>query len=106
MILNGADFDDASVVDENVDAVKVSDGMVDKVLSLGGIGEIGRDEQDRFRGANGVPLEQDVAGTDEFIYVAGCEDEFAASPAEALGEGETEAARAAGDKDYAVILGR
>ncbi len=46
LVFDGADFDDAGVVDEDVDAAEVADGVVDEGDGLGGVGEVGGDEED------------------------------------------------------------
>ena len=48
LVFDGADFDDAGVVDEDVDAAEVADGVVDEHGGLGGVGEIGGDEEEVF----------------------------------------------------------
>ena len=38
LVFDGADLDDAGVVDENVDAAEVADGVIDEHDRLGGVG--------------------------------------------------------------------
>jgi hypothetical protein len=99
LVFDGADFDDAGVVDEDVDAAEVADGVVDEHDGLGGVGEVGGDEKDVVGGLDGSAIEEGVAGGDEFFYVAGVEDEPGPGAAVAFGESEAEAAGAAGDQD-------
>jgi hypothetical protein len=46
LVFDGADLDDAGVVDEDVDATEVGDGVFDEIGGLGGVGEVGGDEED------------------------------------------------------------
>jgi hypothetical protein len=46
LVLDGPDFDDAGVVDEDVDAAEVGDGVIDEVFSLFGVGEVGGNQED------------------------------------------------------------
>ncbi len=75
LVFDGADFDDAGVVDEDVDAAEVADGVIDEHGGLGGVGEVGGDEEDVVGGLDGSAVEEGVAGGDEFFEVAGGEDE-------------------------------
>jgi MerR family transcriptional regulator/heat shock protein HspR len=104
LVFDGADLDDAGVVDEDVDATEVGDGVIDEIFGLGGVGEVGGDEKDRLGGADSVAFEQGVAGGDELVDVAGGEDEATAAAAKAFGEGEAESARAAGDKNDFIFV--
>jgi len=99
LVFDGADLDDAGVIDEDVDAAEVLDGMIDEAGGLGGVGEVGGDEEDVVGGEDGLALEEQMPGSGEFLDLAGGEDEFGAGSAEALGYGEAQAARASGD-DY------
>ena len=45
---DGADVDDAGVVDEDVDAAEAGDGFVDEALGFFGLGEVGGDEVEVF----------------------------------------------------------
>jgi len=99
LVFDGADFDDAGVVDENVDVAEVADGVIDEHGGLVGVGEVGRDEEDVVGGLDGVAFEQGFAGLGEFFDVAGGEDETGAGASVALCQGETETAGAAGDED-------
>ena len=54
LVFDGADFDDAGVVDEDVDAAEVGDGVVDERGGLGGVGEVGGDEEEVFGAGGGV----------------------------------------------------
>ena len=62
LVFDGADFDDAGVVDEDVDAAEVADGVVDEHGGLGGVGEVGGDEEDVVGGLDGFAIEEGVAG--------------------------------------------
>jgi len=73
--------------------------VVDEEEGLGGVGEVGGDEEDIVGRLDGSAIEEGVAGGDEFFDVAGGEDELGSGAAVALGEGEAEAAGAAGDED-------
>lgn len=99
LVFDGADLDDAGVVDEEVDVAKVPDGVVDEVGGLGGVGEVGGDEEDVVRGEDGAALEEEMPGAGEFFEVTGGEDEAGTGASEALGEGEAEATGASGDDD-------
>ena len=99
LVFDGADFDDAGVVDEDVDVAEVGDGVLDEAGGLGGVGEVGGDEEDVVGGVDGAAGEEGVPGGSEFVVVAGGEDEFGSGAAVALGEGETKAAGASGDED-------
>jgi hypothetical protein len=100
LVFYGADFDDAGVVDENVDAAEVGDGVIDELGGLGGVGEIGGDEEDVVGGLDGFAIEQGVTGGDELFEVACGKDESGSSAGVAFGESEAETAGAAGDDDY------
>ncbi len=104
LVLDGADLDDAGVVDEDVDAAEVVDGVVDEVDGLSGVGEVGGDEEDVVGGLDGLAFDEEVTGADELVEIAGGEDEFGSGAAEALGEGEAEAAGGPGDDDDLVAL--
>ena len=99
LVFDGADLDDAGVVDEDVDAAEVLDGVIDEAGGLGGVGEVGGDEEDVVGGEDGSAFEEQMTGAGELFDVAGGEDEFGSGAAEALGDGEAEAARASGDDD-------
>ena len=105
LVFDGADFDDACVIDENVDAPELGDGVFDELDSLGGVGEVGWDEENVVGGLDGVAFEQAFAGLDELFGIAGDEDETGAGASVALGEGETKAAGASGD-EYRLCRGR
>jgi len=62
LVFNGADFDDAGVVDEDVDAAVVVDGTLDERGGLGGVGEVAGDEEDVLGGVDGFALEEGLAG--------------------------------------------
>ena len=49
LVFDGTDFDDTGVVDEDVDATEVADGVVDERDGLVGVGEVGGDEEDVVR---------------------------------------------------------
>jgi hypothetical protein len=76
LVFDGADFDDAGVVDEDVDVAEVVDGVVDEEGGLGCVGEVGGDEKDVVGGLDGLAGEKRVAGEDELVQIAGGEDEF------------------------------
>jgi hypothetical protein len=99
LVFDRAYFDDAGVVDEDVDAAEVADGVVDEHGGLGGVGEVDGDEEDLAGGLDGSAIEEGVAGGDEFFDVAGGEDESGSGAAVAFGEREAEAAGGAGDEN-------
>jgi len=100
---DGADLDDASVVDEDVDATETGDGFGDEALALGGLSEVGGDEVEVFRGEVWVVVDEGGLGLLELGAGAGGEDELYGLLGEAGGDGEAEAARASGDEDYGVV---
>ena len=100
LVFHRAYFDDAGVVDEDVDAAEVADGVVDEHGGLGGVGEVGGDEEDVVGGLDGSAIEEGAAGADELFDIAGGQDEFGSGAAIALGQGKAEAAGAAGDEDH------
>jgi hypothetical protein len=104
LVFDWTNFDDAGVVDEDVDAAEVGDGVFDEVGGLGWIGEVGWDEEDIVSGLDGVALEKGVAGSGEFVHVAGGEDESGSGATIALGEGKAKASGAAGDEDDLILL--
>ena len=99
LIFDGADFDDAGVVDEDVDVAEVGDGVLDEANGLVRAGEVGGDEEDVVGRVDGATAEEGVAGGGERVVVAGGEDEFGPGSAVALGEGQTKTVGAAGDQD-------
>jgi hypothetical protein len=99
LIFDGADLNDAGVVDEEVDVAEVPDGMVDEAGGLSGVGEVGRDEENVVRRMDGAALQQETASAIELFEVAGGEDKASTGAAKALGDGEAEAAGASGDHD-------
>ena len=99
LVLEGADLDDAGVVDEDIDSTEVVAGLVDDVSGLGGVGEVGGNEEDVIGGGDGALIEQGLLGAGELAGVAGGEDEAVSGFTEAMGEREAEAAGAAGDDD-------
>ena len=99
LVFDGSDLDDAGVVDEDIEAAEVGEGLVDEVAGLRRIGEVGADEQDVLGGLDGAGIEEGLAGAGELILVAGGEDEAIAGATEAVGESEAETAGAAGDDD-------
>ena len=64
LVLDGADLDDAGVVDEDVDAAEVVDGVVDEIGGLIVVGEVGGDDEDVVLGLDGVAFDEEVAGAD------------------------------------------
>ena len=98
LVFDWADFDDACVVDEDVDASEVGDGVIDEHGGLGGVGEIGGDKEDVVGGLDGFAFEEGVAGSEELFVVAGGEDETGSGASVAFGEGKTKAAGASGDE--------
>ena len=99
LVLDGADFDDAGVVDEDVDTPERGDGVIDEASGLVLVGEVGGDEEDVVLMLDGAAVEQALAGAAEFVVVAGGEHELGSRLAETLREREAEAPRAAGDDD-------
>ncbi len=61
--------------------------------------DAGGDEEDVVGGWDGFAIEEGVAGGDELFEVAGGEDQPGSGAAVAFGQGEAEAAGAAGDED-------
>jgi hypothetical protein len=99
LVFYGTNFDDAGVVDEDVDATEVDDGLVDDHGGLGGVGEVGGEKKDVVGGLEGFAIEEGLAGGDELVGIAGGEDESGSGAGVTLGQSEAEAAGAAGDKD-------
>ena len=99
LVFDGADLDDAGVVDEDVDVAEVGDCVFDEAGGLGGVGEVGGDDEDVVGRADGAAAEEGVAGGGELVVVAGSEDELGSGAAVSLGKGEAKAAGAAGDED-------
>ncbi len=97
LVAEGADLDDAGVVDEDVEAAEGAEGLVDEAVALGGVGEVAGDEEDVVFVGDVAGVEEFVAGEFEFVGVACGEGEFEAGAAEAVGEREAEAAGSAGD---------
>jgi hypothetical protein len=97
LVFDGTDVDDSGVVDEEIDAAEGMDGGFDEAGGLGLVGEVAGDEEDVVFVGHAAALQQVDAGVFEFVRVAGGEDEFEAGAPEAMGDGEAEAARAAGD---------
>jgi hypothetical protein len=77
----------------------VADGVVDEQDGLGGIGEVGGDEENVVGGLDGSAIKQGVAGGDELFDVSGGKNQFGAGATVAIGQGEAESAGAAGDED-------
>ena len=98
LIFNGTDFNDASVVDEDVDVAEEADGVVDERGCLFGVGEIGGEQENIVRMLDGFVCEEGVAGVGQFVGVSGDQDEFCSGTAVAVCESETQAAGAAGDE--------
>ena len=46
LVLDGTNFDDAGVVDEDVDAAEVVDGVIDEIDGLVVVGEVDGDDED------------------------------------------------------------
>ena len=67
---DGADVDDAGVVDEDVDAAIALDGFVDEALGFFGLGEVGGDEVEVFGLEVGVLGEEGFLGLLELGHVA------------------------------------
>jgi hypothetical protein len=98
LIFDWTDFDDSGVIDEDVDASEVVDGVVDQHNGLGGVGEVGGDEEDVVERLDGSALEQGLARGGELVEVTCGKNEFGSGASVAICECETEAARAAGDE--------
>ena len=64
LVFHRADFNDAGVVDEDIDATEVCDGVIDEVFGLFGVAEVGGDEEDGLRRADGMALQQGIARVD------------------------------------------
>ena len=99
LVFDGADLDDAGVVDEDVDPAEVAYGVVDEHDGLGGVGEVCGDEEDVVGRLDGSAIEEGVAGGDELFDITRGEDESGSGATVAFSEGEAEAAGAAGDED-------
>ena len=100
LVFEGADFDDAGVVDEEVEAAEGADGVFDEAGALGGVGEVAVDEEDVVLVEHVAGAKEAVAREFEVVGVAGGEHEFHAGSSELLREGEAEAAGASGDDGY------
>ena len=100
LVFEGADLDDSGVVDKNIDAAEVIDGVLDEAGGLGRVGEVDRNEQDIVGRANGSSVQEGLTRGGKFIVVAGCEDEFCSGATVPFGKGKAEAARTSGDEDY------
>jgi len=99
LIFYRAYFDDAGVVNQDVDAAEVADGVVDEHDGLIWVSEIGGDEEDVFGECYGAAFEEGLAGGIQFVDVAGGQNEFGPGAGVAFGQGEAEAAGASGDED-------
>ncbi|GAC1357916.1 MAG: hypothetical protein NVSMB3_04780 [Acidobacteriaceae bacterium] len=99
LVFDGADLDDACVVDENVDAAEVLEGEIDEGFGLRWTGEVCGDEKDVVGCRDGTLIKEGLAGAGELVRVAGGEDEAAAGATETMGESEAETSGAAGDDD-------
>ena len=101
---DGADVDDAGVVNENVDTAEALDGFVDEALCFFGLGEVSGDEVEVLGAEVGELGEEGFLGLLELGEIARGEDEAGGPLAcrtsgEARGDGEAKAARASGDED-------
>ena len=96
---DGADVEDAGVVDEDVDAAEAGDGFGDEALGFGGLGEVGGDEVEVVGLEVGELGEEGGLGVLELGEIAGGEDEADGVVSEAGGDGEAQAAGASGDED-------
>ena len=89
----GGAFDDAGVVDENVEVALPGDGLVDEALDGGAVGEVGGD---------GVGVEavfrEAVDDGGEFAGIAAVDDDVGAGLAEGAGHGEAESLGGTGDE--------
>jgi len=99
LVFYGTDFDDAGVVDQDVNAAEVADGVIEEHGGLGGVGEVSWNEEDVVGGLDGFAIEEGLASADEFFDIAGGQDQLGSGAAVAFGECEAEAAGAPGDKD-------
>ncbi len=97
LVFEGADLDNAGVVDEDIDSTEVNVGLIDQVLDLCGVGEICRNEEDIFAGADRARIEKSMTSAVQFGRIAGRQDEAIAGLSEAMCEREAKAAGAAGD---------
>jgi hypothetical protein len=94
--VEGADLDDAGVVDEEVDGPEDAGGFGAGVECLVGVAEVACDGVEvGVVGEVGVEV---GGGAAEFGFVAGEDGDACAFLEEFLGEGEAEAAGAAGDE--------
>jgi hypothetical protein len=103
LVFEGTNLHDSGVVDENVDAAEVSEGVLDQAGGLLGVGEIGGDEKHVFGRGNGVALDQGVSRFNELVEVSRGEDQPVSGAGESLREGKPKAARTTGDQDDTVV---
>ena len=89
----GADFDDAGVVDQDVDAAKRLHRRFDQVRDLIGTGHVAHDRHHRRRSQS----RQFLGCLAQFTLFAGADHDPATGAGELAGDVETESARAAGD---------
>ena len=100
---DGADFDDAGVVDEDVDTAEAGDGFGDEAAALGGLGEVGGDEVEVFGAEVWVVVDEGGLRLLQLGAIARGEDELYGLLGETGGDGEAKAAGASGDEDYGVV---
>ncbi len=99
LVFDGADLNDAGVVDEGVDASEVAEGVVDQALDLRVVGEVDTVDEDVPGGLDGAFVEEGLTGLVELIEITGAEDEAVACASEAACQGQAKTAGAAGDED-------
>ena len=103
-MIERTDFDDAGVVDQDVDSIETIDDFPDGALNLIAIEQVAFDSEDLSTTRAEIGL-----GAREFFWIACDESDLCALFAEMSRKHEPEAARAAGDDRNLVaqrVLGR
>ncbi len=100
LIFKGPDFDDACIVDEEVEAAEGFDGLGDQFFCLFGVGQVAGDEENIVLVLNAAGQEQGLACGLEFFFVACGENEFEAGLTKTVRDGKAKAAGTAGDDGH------
>ena len=100
---DGADFDDAGVVDEDIDASKVGDGFGDETAALGGLGQIGGDEVEVGGAEVGMVGQEYLLRLFQLGAVAGGEHQLYRLAGEPGGDGQAQATGATSDEHHGAI---
>ena len=95
---DGADFDDAGVVDQDIDAPEAGDGFSDEAAALGGLGEVGSDEVEVVRGEVRVVFNELGLRLLQVCEVARRQHQPDGLSRKTVGDGEAEAAGATRDE--------